>query len=168
MTHAVTEPALSTPTQDAVDDVRQWLQTVPEPFPGVRAVFDDEGSRFVTTGRLGSPTSSFEVYSALRELASGPVASGRDGTLVAVFAGPLPPTERSFEDRLWLTLQHLSDFDERAWTDSLVSALEETDYSFAVDGDVWFVEVMHPLASDASRCAPWPVLVIQPVHAGPR
>ena len=163
MTHTATDPSLSILDRDPLTGVRDWLGSVDEPFPGARAAIDGHDVEVVTTGRLGSPNSSFAVYGAIRHLSACNVADGGTRSLVAVLEGPLAATERSLEDRLWHTVQHLSDFDDGPWDDTVVRALDGADHTFAVGGDVWSIELLHPQSPEAGRRAPWPVLVVRPL-----
>ncbi|XKF14171.1 YqcI/YcgG family protein [Knoellia locipacati] len=110
---------------------------------------------------MGAPTSSFDVYAALRRRE----ADERSAPLVAVFAGPVPKSDDGLEDLLWETLQHLSDFDEVPWSDGVVAALDTGDHVVVVAGEAWTVDALHPHATESSRRAPWPALVIRPATA---
>lgn len=144
-------------------DVSSWLRSVPEPFPGAVAVVDGPDVEVVSTGRLGSPNTSFDVYGAVRELHARNAADGGTRSLVAVLAGPLSVSEQALADRLWHTLQHLSDFDDGPWDDTVVQALDGAEHAFAINGDPWSVELLHPQSPEVGRRSPWPVLVVRPL-----
>jgi FPC/CPF motif-containing protein YcgG len=163
LTHPLSDPILTAGDRSPLAEVRTWLRTEPEPFPGARVAVDGPDVRVVTTGRLGSPNSSFDVYGAVRELTAQNAVDGGSRSLLAILEGPLSVTERSLEDRLWHTLQHLSDFDDGPWDDTVVSTLEAADHAFALAGDAWSVELLHPQSPEAARRAPWPVLVVRPL-----
>ncbi len=134
-----------------------WLRSEDEPFDGARDLVG-EGAEVVVTGRMGAPASSFDVYAALRRREAGEISL----PLVAVFAGPVPRTDDGLEDLLWETLQHLSDFDEVPWSAGVASALDSDDHVVVVAGEAWTVDALHPHATERSRRAPWPALVIRP------
>lgn len=156
---AVPTPAPE-PTVDAVHDhLAQWVLDPEYPCLGARAVFNRDRARIVTTGRLGSASSSLDVYQALRDF--GDDADPDEGftSLVAAFGGQAPPSERAFEDRLWTTLQHLHDFDDTPWNAEVSSDPADVDFSFSIGGIAYFVVGLHPGASRDARRTPWPVLV---------
>ena len=156
-------PALSLVPTEPLAEVIAWLDRVPEPFPGARAGIDGEDVEVVTTGRLGSPNSSFDVYGAVRELTSRNASDGGDRSLVAVLEGPVRVSEAALEDRLWHTLQHLSDFDDGPWDETVVRSLDGASHTFAVGGNVWSVELLHPQSPERARRSPRPVLVVRPL-----
>ena len=151
------------PTTGSLDALRSWLGRVEEPFPGARAVVSADDVEVVTTGRLGSPNSSFDVYAAVRQLAAEAPAPGTARPLVVLLEGPLTTTERALEDRLWHTLQHLSDFDDGPWDETVVRTLDGADHAFAVGGEPWSVELLHPQSPRPAHRSPWPVLVVRPL-----
>lgn len=165
MTHTLTEPTLTSLDRTALSDVRAWLRGVEEPFPGAREALEDQDTEVVSTGRLGSPNSSFDIYGAVRQLAVSSAEGDGQRSLVVVLEGPLTATERSLEDRLWHTLQHLGDFDDGPWDDAVVTSLDLAEHAFAVGGETWSVELLHPQSPKAQRRAPWPVLVVRPLPA---
>lgn len=165
MTHTLTEPAPTSLDHTALSEVRAWLRGVDEPFPGARAALEGQDAEVVSTGRLGSPNSSFDIYGAVRQLAASPAENDRPRSLVVLLEGPLTATARSLEDRLWHTLQHLSDFDDGPWDDTVVTSLDRAEHAFSVDGEPWSVELLHPQSPESARRAPWPVLVVRPLPA---
>ncbi|MFW5470430.1 YqcI/YcgG family protein [Knoellia sp. CPCC 206435] len=72
-------------------------------------------------------------------------------------------SEQALEDRLWHTLQHLSDFDDGLWDETVVRSLDRAPHTFVVDGTVWSVELLHPQSPERARRSPWPVLVVRPL-----
>lgn len=163
LTHTVSDPAPAISEGGALAEVREWLRSSAEPFPGARAAVDGADVTVVRTGRLGSPNSSFDVYSTVRHLTARNAVDGGERSLVAVLEGPLSASERALEDRLWHTLQHLNDFDDGPWDDSVVHALDLADHAFVVGGDAWSVELLHPQSPRPARRSPWPVLVVRPL-----
>ena len=164
-TSAATGPAASRPRGAAPtpaevhDHLSQWVLDPDYPCLGARAVFNRDRARVVTTGRLGSASSSLDVYQALREF--GEDADPAEGftSLVAAFGGQAPASERIFETRLWTTLQHLHDFDDTPWNADVTSDPTDVDFSFSIGGIAYFVVGLHPQASRTARRTPWPVLV---------
>lgn len=166
LTHSISDTAPASAELDRLTEVRAWVRGTAEPFTGARAALDGPEVTVVTTGRLGSPNTSFDVYSTVRLLSTRNGADGGGRSLVAVLEGPLVASERALEDRLWHTLQHLNDFDDGPWDDTVVRALDLADHAFVVGGDTWSVELLHPQSPRAARRSPWPVLVVRPLPTG--
>lgn len=149
-----------TPTPETVhDQLEQWVLDPEYPCLGARAVFNRDRAHIVTTGRLGSASSSLDVYQALREFGAEADPDAGFTSLVAAFGGQAPGDERAFEDRLWTTLQHLHDFDDTPWDPEVSSDPADVDFSFSIGGIAFFVVGLHPQASRDARRTPWPVLV---------
>lgn len=148
------------PTAAAVHDhLAEWVLDPEYPCLGARAVFNRDRATVVTTGRLGSASSSLDVYQALRDFGDDADPDAGFTSLVAAFGGQAPATERAFEDRLWTTLQHLHDFDDTPWNPEVSSDPADVDFSFSIGGVAYFVVGLHPHASRDARRTPWPVLV---------
>lgn len=166
--HAARTPLMTpalTLVADPLAEVSDWLRGVAEPFPGARAAIDGDDATVVATGRLGSPNTSFDVYGAVRALRSRNASDGGARSLVAVLEGPVTVSEQALEDRLWHTLQHLSDFDDGPWDETVVRRLDGAEHTFAMGGEVWSVELLHPQSPERGRRAPRPVLVVRPLPA---
>ncbi|MEO6021309.1 MAG: YqcI/YcgG family protein [Knoellia sp.] len=151
--------AIAPQTDIVLADVEHWVSTHATLLPGSPGAFDPARDHLVTTGRMGAPSSSLELFQVLRDLADVGPGDRSSHALVAVFGGAAPSSEDSFRDRLWLTLQHLSDFDD-AWTDETPADADGASYSFTMGRVVWNVEGLHPRSPDLDRWAPWPVLVL--------
>lgn len=148
------------PSQDEVrDHLAPWVLSPDYPCLGARAVFNRDRAHIVTTGRLGSVSSSLDVYRALREFGEEADPSAGFTSLIAAFGGEPPRTEFTFEDRLWATLQHLHDFDDAPWNPEVSDDPTDVDFSFSVGGTAYFVVGLHAHASRDARRTPWPVLV---------
>lgn len=151
---------ITTPTPDEVrDHLAPWVMSPDYPCLGARAVFNRERAHVVTTGRLGSASSSLDVYRALREFGDEADPDAGFTSLIAAFGGGKPLTENAFESRLWETLQHLHDFDDTPWNTDVSNDPTDVDFSFSVGGIAYFVIGLHPHASRDARRTPWPVLV---------
>ena len=94
LTHTVSDPAPAISEGGALAEVREWLRSSAEPVPGARAAVDGADVTVVRTGRLGSPNSSFDVYSTVRHLTARNAVDGGERSLVAVLEGPLSASER--------------------------------------------------------------------------
>ncbi|MFC7485711.1 guanitoxin biosynthesis heme-dependent pre-guanitoxin N-hydroxylase GntA [Knoellia pratensis] len=148
------------PTEDEVlDHLAPWVLNPDYPCLGARAVFNRDRAHIVTTGRLGTASSSLDVFRALREFGEEADPSQGFTSLIAAFGGEAPLTESSFEDRLWATLQHLHDFDDTPWNPDVSDDPADVDFSFSLGGVAYFVVGLHPHASRDARRTPWPVLV---------
>ncbi|MEO7268548.1 MAG: guanitoxin biosynthesis heme-dependent pre-guanitoxin N-hydroxylase GntA [Knoellia sp.] len=155
-----TKQTPTVPTEDEVlGHLAPWVLDPQYPCLGARAVFSRERAHVVTTGRLGSASSSLDVYRALREFGEEADPSQGFTSLIAAFGGEPPLTEFTFEDRLWTTLQHLHDFDDTPWNSEVSDDPADVDFSFSVGGVAYFVIGLHPHASRDARRTPWPVLV---------
>ena len=158
----MTQNLATAPQTDIVlADVEHWVSTHAALLPGSHGAFDPDRDHLVTTGRMGAPSSSLELFQVLRDQSDVAPGDRSSHALVAVFGGAAPSTEDSFRDRLWLTLQHLSDFDD-AWTDETPADADPdgANYSFTMGRVVWNVEGLHPQSPEHDRWAPWPVLVL--------
>jgi len=142
-----------------LENLAPWVLDPDYPCLGARAVFNRDRAHVVTTGRLGSASSSLDVYRALRDF--GEEADPTQGftSLIAAFGPGAPMTESGFENRLWTTLQHLHDFDDTPWNRDVSNDPTDVDFSFSVGGIAYFVVGLHPHASRDARRTPWPVLV---------
>lgn len=148
------------PTPDTVHEhLAAWVLDPDYPCLGARAVFNRDRDHVVTTGRLGSASSSLDVYQALRSFGEDVDPGEGFTSLVAAFGGTVPPTEQAFEQRLWTTLQHLHDFDDTPWDPDVSSDPADPEFSFSIGGTAYFVVGLHPHASRDARRTPWPVLV---------
>ena len=150
--------------EDVQDRMREWVLHPEYPCLGARAVFNRDRAHVATTGRLGTPASSLEVYRALREFGASADPDAGFTSLLVAFGGPPPTTERAFEEALWRTLQHLCDFDDTPWNPEVSSDPEDVDFSFSIGGTAFFVVGLHPNASRTARRAPWPILTFN-LHA---
>lgn len=151
-------PTAPTP-EEVHDHLAPWVMNPDYPCLGARAVFNRDRAHVVTTGRLGSASSSVDVYRALREFGEEADPDAGFTSLVAAFGGAPPPSESSFENRLWATLQHLHDFDDTPWNRDVSDDPTDVDFSFSIGGIAYFVVGLHPHASRDARRTPWPVLV---------
>jgi len=149
---------------DVLTQMKEWVLDPEYPCLGARAVFNRDRAHVVTTGRLGSAASSLDVHRALCEFGESADPDVGFTSLLAVFGGPPPVTERAFEDALWRTLQHLCDFDDTPWNPEVSSDPDDVDFSFSIGGTAFFVVGLHPHASRIARRAPWPVLTFN-LHA---
>lgn len=144
--------------EDVLGRMKEWVLEPDYPCLGARAVFNRDRAHVVTTGRLGSASSSYDVFRALREFAESADPGQGFTSLLAVFGGAPPASERAFEDGLWRTLQHVCDFDDTPWNPEVSSDPDDVNFSFSVAGTAFFVVGLHPNASRLARRAPWPVL----------
>lgn len=151
-------PTAPTP-EEVHNHLAPWVMNPDYPCLGARAVFNRDRAHVVTTGRLGSASSSLDVYRALREFGEEADPDAGFTSLVAAFGGAPPPSESSFENRLWATLQHLHDFDDTPWNRDVSDDPTDVDFSFSIGGIAYFVVGLHPHASRDARRTPWPVLV---------
>lgn len=163
MSHTTFASPPMTVTAEPLAAVIEWLGWATEPFPGARRAIDGPDVHVVATGRLGSPNSSFDVYSTVRHLSARNAADDGTRSLVTVLEGPLSTSERALEDRLRHTLQHLDDFDDGPWDDAVVRSLDGAEHAFSVGGEAWSVELLHPQSPHVARRSPWPVLVVRPL-----
>lgn len=166
LSHTISHRSPATEEPGPLAEVRAWLRGTAEPFPGASEAVDGPAVTVVTTGRLGSPNSSFDVYSTVRQLGARNAADGGSRSLVAVLEGPLAASERALDERLWHTLQHLNDFDDGPWDDRVLRTLDLAEHVFVVGGGSWSVDLLHPQSPDVARRSPWPVLVVRPLPAG--
>jgi uncharacterized protein len=114
---------------------------------------------------LGSRAAAVELA---RDLARFVDESPADGAglraFIAVFRGPIPVDETTFEQRLWRQLQHLHAHDEpdQGWDPSVTDDPADPRFSFSFAGRALFVVGMHPRSSRLSRRFRWPTLVFNP------
>jgi hypothetical protein len=85
-------------------------------------------------------------------------------TFAAVFTGPPPADEITFERALWSQLQHLHEADPArgAWDPTASADPESAEFSFSFGERALFVVGMHPASSRLARRFRWPALVFNP------
>lgn len=118
-------------------------------------------------GALGSNAASDSLAADLGAFTSRFVPNAERLTaFVAVFTGRAPASERAFERRLWLQLQHLHDRDDPAagWDPSVSADPDDPRFSFSFGGHALFVVGLNPRSTRLARRFRWPALVFNP-HA---
>ena len=132
---------------------------------GGKSAFRQGSYGFGMYEELGSPATAAglarDLFSFIEEL---PSFADSLTTYVAAFAGPHPPDEPAFEQRLWDTLQALHDLDapHHDWDPTVSDNPEDPEFSFSFGGVAFFVIGMHAASSRAARRFAWPTLIFNP------
>lgn len=114
---------------------------------------------------LGSQTAAIAIARDLAGFVRGCPANGAGmRAFVAVFRGPIPMDEVTFERQLWLQLQRVHELDDRAheWDPTVSDDPASPRFSFSFGGRALFVVGLHPASSRLSRRFRWPTLVFNP------
>jgi FPC/CPF motif-containing protein YcgG len=121
--------------------------------------------RFGLYPELGSEAAAAglarDLFTFVSEL---PSFDGSFTTYLASFIGPHVTDERTFEARLWRTLQDLHDRDARHhdWDRTVSADPADPRFSFSFGGVAFFVIGLHAASSRATRRFAWPTLVFNP------
>jgi FPC/CPF motif-containing protein YcgG len=132
---------------------------------GAKSAVRRNGYRFALYEELGGRASVEQLAVDLGSFASEAVESTEMfTTFVASFVEPAAITERTFEARLWATLQALHDLDaaEHEWNASVSADPADPHFAFSFAGAAFFIVGLHGASSRATRRFAWPTLVFNP------
>lgn len=132
---------------------------------GAKSAIRRGSYRFALYEELGGRSSVEQLAVDLNSFASEAVESADTfTTFAASFVEPAAIAERSFEARLWETLQALHDLDaaEHAWNASVSADPADPHFAFSFAGAAFFIVGLHAASSRATRRFAWPTLVFNP------
>ncbi|MFC3832598.1 MULTISPECIES: guanitoxin biosynthesis heme-dependent pre-guanitoxin N-hydroxylase GntA [Deinococcus] len=111
-------------------------------------------------GDLGSEAATRGLAQDLAQFCADQDAmAGGFTSMIAVFAGPPPPDEHAFEERLWAQLRALHARDPRPYSPEVVADPQDPRFGFSFNGRGFFVIGLHPHSSRLARTFPYPALV---------
>ncbi|WP_295817883.1 guanitoxin biosynthesis heme-dependent pre-guanitoxin N-hydroxylase GntA [uncultured Deinococcus sp.] len=111
-------------------------------------------------GDLGSEAATRGLAQDLAQFCADQDAmAGGFTSMIAVFAGPPPPDEHAFEERLWAQLRALHARDPRPYSPEVVADPQDPRFGFSFNGRGFFVIGLHLHSSRLARTFPYPALV---------
>lgn len=85
-------------------------------------------------------------------------------TFIAVFPDAEISNELEFEELLWDQLKFIHKMDKSDWDESVSRDPEDSNFSFSICSQAFYIVGMHPKSSRLARRAPYPTLVFN-LHA---
>lgn len=156
-------PDVGDPRTAQTDALHESLATMVarDDFPclGARSVFRRDNAVVRVYDELASDDSTRALLSDLAAFREQVEVDAGFASFVAIFRGPAPQSERSFEDLLWAQLRMLHGADEQAWNSDVSADPTDDHFAFSVGGTAYFVVGLHPLASRDARRTVSPTLV---------
>ncbi|MGB3606252.1 MAG: guanitoxin biosynthesis heme-dependent pre-guanitoxin N-hydroxylase GntA [Psychroserpens sp.] len=80
-------------------------------------------------------------------------------SFIAVFPNNSFLSEIDFENKLWKSLNRISDLDGSDWDSTVNSDPESSNFSFSLRGRAFYIVGLHPESSRIARQAPYPAIV---------
>lgn len=135
------------------------------PCLGAKAAFNAGSYSLFTYEELASSSSSRKLHADLVGFGQSATACTSEyASFIAIFRGPRPLSERTFERLLWLQLQQLYELDKEQaeWDPKVSSDPDNAHFSFSIGGHAYYVIGLHGQSSRLARRFSWPALVFNP------
>lgn len=125
-----------------------------------RAALNTSAYAFASYGELGSPRATAALARDLERFCRDQDRMDSDfTTMIAVFRGPQPMDEPTFEARLWAQLRALHRADRSPYSSEVSADPRDPTFGFSFAGRAFFIIGLHPGSSRVARSFPYPALV---------
>ena len=124
-----------------------------------RGMFQQDKVDFHVYAELGSPRTAQALLGDIQKYLQGYDFTARNfQTFMAVFDDASITSEKIFEERLWLQLQHIHELDEQPWDPAVSHDPSDKNFSYSVGGRAFYIVGLNPHSSRKARQSPYPAI----------
>ncbi len=152
------------PDEQIAEALKEMIRGPEYPCVGAKSVVNRNTVEVAVFDAMADADSTPQLLERLSSFVTAPSDDTGFRSFIAAFRGPVPDSEKVFEQLLWRQLDMLRELDSSEWDPAVSNDPTNPHFCFSVAGTAAFVIGMHPLASRLARRAPLPVLVFNP-HA---
>lgn len=132
---------------------------------GAKASINRQGYEFHVYDQLGDHDLTRDLYIKLKQfVAIRHQLDKQFASFIVCFLHPKTLDELQFERLFWKQLKALNDIDEKAWDPCVSHHVEQSNFSFSIAGEAFFVLGMHPNSQRHCRRFKYPAMVFNSHH----